>query len=75
MDTLKHGHVFLDLLPSFVVKGGNWHESFGQDSLRQEATQGNIIDELVIERYIVEPVLRLVQGKPIEEVGVLWLNS
>jgi hypothetical protein len=65
----------LELLPSFVVKGGNWHESLGQDSLRQEAAQGNIIDELVVECYIVEPVLRLVQGQSIEEVGVLWLNS
>ena len=58
-----------------MVKGGNWHEGLGQDSLRQEATQGNIIDELVVERYIVKPVLRLIQCQAIEEVGVLRLNS
>ena len=75
MDALKHGQEFLYFLPSVMIKSGNWHEGLGQDSLRQEATQGNIIDELIVESYIVKPVLCLVQGQPIEEVGVLRLNS
>jgi hypothetical protein len=75
VDTLKHGHEFLDLLPSIMVKGGYWHEGLGQYSLREEPTQGDIIDELIVESYIVKPVLCLVQGQPIEEVGVFRLNS